>query len=485
MESQAQAPHHEGSIDAPPREADAPHQPADRPPPADDAQHRAADPRRPSAAPHDDHDDHEVQEVAADLHEIEDREDSEEHSAHEAHDEDGLAAHDHRAIGRRLDLFHQREEAPGMVFWHPAGFDLFERLVAAARRVLAAQGYREVRTPQLLRAPVWEASGHARHFADGMIHAAGDGPRESLKPVSCPGHLYLALQRAPSYRDLPLRYAEFGVVHRNELSGALQGLLRLRQFTQDDGHVLCADVDAARREVVRFCAGVPDFYRAFGFDDLRVALATRPADRAGDDAAWDLAEGALRGALAELGIAPAIEPGGGAFYGPKIEYTLRDRQGRSWQCGTIQFDLSMPGRFDVAFVDADGVRRPPVMLHRALFGSVERFIAVLLEHHGVDLPLWLAPIQAWVLPVSEAQREAAEALAAALRERGVRAEAKIEGTLARRVALANAHGVPRALVLGRRELAEAKVSLRDRGGGQAVLPREAAIDQLARACAAP
>ncbi len=394
-------------------------------------------------------------------------------------------ANDHRAIGRRLDLFHQREEAPGMVFWHPAGFDLFERLVAAARRVLAAQGYREVRTPQLLRAPVWEASGHARHFADGMIHAAGEGVRESLKPVSCPGHLYIAQQRAPSYRDLPLRYAEFGVVHRNELSGALQGLLRLRQFTQDDGHVLCADVDAARREVQRFCAAVPGFYRAFGFDEVRVALATRPADRAGDDAMWDLAEGALRGALADLGVDHGIEAGGGAFYGPKIEYTLRDRQGRSWQCGTIQFDLAMPSRFDVAYVDADGIRRPPVMLHRALFGSVERFLAILLEHHGVDLPLWLAPVQAWALPVSEAQAEAAEALAASLRDRGVRCEARCEGTLGRRIALAHARGVPRVLVLGRRELAEGRVSLRGRAGEQAEVRREEAIEALSRACAAP
>ncbi|MCB9701037.1 MAG: threonine--tRNA ligase [Myxococcales bacterium] len=398
---------------------------------------------------------------------------------------DEQAALDHRQIGRRLDLFHQREEAPGMVFWHPAGFDLFERLVAAARRVLRAQGYREVRTPQLLRAPVWEASGHARHFADGMIHAAGEGPRESLKPVSCPGHLYIAHQRAPSYRDLPLRYAEFGVVHRNELSGALQGLLRLRQFTQDDGHILCADVDAARREAIRFCAALPAFYRAFGFDALEVALATRPADRAGDDASWDQAEGALRGALDELGVDHAIVPGGGAFYGPKIEYTLRDRQGRGWQCGTIQFDLVMPRRFDVAYVDAEGERRPPVMLHRALFGSVERFLAVLLEHHGVDLPLWLAPVQAWILPVSEAQAGAAEALAAELQGRGVRAEARVDGTLGRRVALARARGVPRLWVVGRRELAEGRVAVRERGGEPVSRDREDAIAGLVAECAAP
>ncbi|MEZ4382606.1 MAG: threonine--tRNA ligase [Nannocystaceae bacterium] len=392
---------------------------------------------------------------------------------------------DHRSLGRRLDLFHFREHAPGMVFWHPDGFDLHRRLQGAARAMLRAQGYREVATPQLLRAPVWEASGHWSHFAGGMIKVAGDGPPAALKPVSCPGHLYIFDRRAPSYRDLPLRLAEFGVVHRDEPSGTLHGLLRLRQFTQDDGHILCERPSQAEAEIERFCAALPRFYRAFGFADVEVALATRPADRIGDDALWDRSEAALARALDAIGQPYAVHPGDGAFYGPKIEFTLIDRAGRPWQCGTIQFDFHMPRAFNVRYVDRDGARQLPVMLHRALFGSVERFLGILLEHHRGRLPAWLAPTQVAVLPLSiEGQGAAAEALAAELAAAGLRARVDDDGSLARRIRRCHDDGVPLQLILGKRELAAGSVTLRD-ADGQRSLPRDAILAALGELCRAP
>ncbi|MCA9658665.1 MAG: threonine--tRNA ligase [Myxococcales bacterium] len=372
-----------------------------------------------------------------------------------------------------------------MVFWHPDGFDLHRRLKGAARAVLRAQGYREVATPQLLRAPVWEASGHWSHFAGGMIKVAGDGPPAALKPVSCPGHLYVFDRRAPSYRDLPLRLAEFGVVHRDEPSGTLHGLLRLRQFTQDDGHILCADPAQAEAELERFCGALPRFYRAFGFAEVEVALATRPVERIGDDALWDRSEAALARALDALGQPYAIHPGDGAFYGPKIEFTLIDRAGRPWQCGTIQFDFHMPRAFDVRYVDRDGARQLPVMLHRALFGSVERFLGILLEHHRGQLPAWLAPTQIAILPLStEAHGDAARALAADLENAGLRVRVDDDGTLSRRIRRCHDGGIPLQLILGARELAEGRVTIRDRNG-QRSAPREAIIERLREACRAP
>jgi len=394
-----------------------------------------------------------------------------------------LQSNDHRELARRLDLFHFRDEAPGMAFWRPNGLLLHKALEDAARQLALAQGYREVRTPQLLRSDVWKSSGHWEHFRHHMFQAPDGNLAAALKPVSCPGHILLLNGRSPSYRELPLRLCEFGVCHRNEPSGTLHGLLRLRQFTQDDGHIFC-EQDNAVAEISRFCGAVAPFYRAFGFESVRFALSTRPQARAGDDADWDVAEAALARALEERDIPFEIQPGEGAFYGPKIEFSLDDRAGRAWQCGTIQFDLAMARSFGLRYLDRHGELRRPAMLHRAVFGSVERFMAILLEHHGAALPPWLAPVQAAVLPVGEAQVESARALDRALVERGVRSSVEADGSLARRVALANERGVAFVVVLGDRELRSNRVSVRSPAGHQS-LERSRAVEDLERLCAAP
>jgi threonyl-tRNA synthetase len=390
---------------------------------------------------------------------------------------------DHRSLGQRLDLWHTQEEGPGMVFWHPRGFLLYRLLEEAVRQVTASQGYAEVRTPQILRRPVWEASGHWQHFLAGMFRVDDQAVEAAVKPVSCPGHVYVVQRRVLSYRELPLRLAELGLVHRDEPSGTLHGLMRLRQFTQDDGHIFCTE-EQAEEEVLRFCAAVPAFYRAFGFPEVRVALSTRPAERAGDDALWDQAEAALASALERLGGPYDLQPGAGAFYGPKLEYSLRDRLGREWQCGTIQFDLVMPRSFDLRYVDAQGERRHPVMLHRALYGSLERFLGILLEHHGSALPAWLAPVQVAVLPIAAAQADAGGALAAELRRAGLRVEVGLDESLAKRIAQASAQAVPFQVVLGAREVAAGTVALRSREG-QATMPLDRVVDEVRRRCAHP
>ncbi|MDQ3033240.1 MAG: threonine--tRNA ligase, partial [Myxococcota bacterium] len=326
---------------------------------------------------------------------------------------------DHRAIARKLDLVHFQEEAPGMVFWHPRGLAMYRVLEEAQRAHVRAEGYEEVRTPQVMRRAIWEASGHWQHFSDGMMRIDGGELESALKPVSCPGHVEIVRRMSPSFRDLPIRLAELGVVHRDEASGALHGLMRLRQFSQDDGHVFCAEAQA-EDELVRFLEGVRPFYASFGFRELDIALSLRPDDRAGDDAGWDRAEAILARALERAREPHRVQPGAGAFYGPKIEIALRDRAGRVWQCGTIQMDLVMPVRFDLRYVDAGGDKRGMVMLHRALYGSLERFLGMLLEHHGAALPAWLAPEQIAVLPVSRAQHDVAQERARRLREDGGR-----------------------------------------------------------------
>ena len=389
---------------------------------------------------------------------------------------------DHRSLAHALDLLHFQDEAPGMVFWHPRGFALYRLLEEAVRRETRAQGYAEVRTPQILRRPVWEASGHWEHFAAGMFRVDDQSAQAAIKPVSCPGHLYLAGRRPPSYRDLPLRLSELGLVHRDEPSGTLHGLLRLRQFTQDDGHIFCSE-DQAEAEVLRFCQALPGFYRGFGFDQLSVALSTRPAQRAGDEAGWDHAEAALGNVLRRLGGPFEVQAGAGAFYGPKLEYALRDRLGRQWQCGTIQFDLVMPQRFDLRYIDAQGQRRWPVMLHRALYGSLERFLGILLEHHGAALPPWLAPVQVAIMPISAAEIPAARALQAQLGA-DLRCELEPDETLSKRIALAHAQQIPFAAVIGAREAAAGTVTLRSRAG-QFTLAAAIAIEELRRLCARP
>ncbi len=388
---------------------------------------------------------------------------------------------DHRALAARLDLLHFQDEAPGMAFWHPRGLTLHRLLEDAARRHVVAAGYQEVRTPQLLRRPLWERSGHWQHHAGAMFAVDDGAASAALKPVSCPGHIQLVARRAPSWRDLPLRLAEMGLCHRDEASGTLCGLLRLRQFTQDDGHIFCA-LDHVADEVAAFCAALPAFYRTFGFHDVALALSTRPAERAGDDGSWDEAEALLAAALRRLDVPYAIQPGGGAFYGPKLEYTLHDRRGRSWQCGTIQLDLVLPRRFDLTYVDASGAARPLVMLHRALYGSLERFLGILLEHHRGALPPWLAPEQVLVAPISAEHAGWAATVAARLAAADLRVRVDGDGTLSRRIAQAHALGFPFVAVIGAAEVAAGTVALRGRDQ-HVTLPLDGAVALLAERCA--
>jgi threonyl-tRNA synthetase len=387
---------------------------------------------------------------------------------------------DHRVLARRLNLLHFQDEAPGMVFWHPRGLQLYRLLEQAVRSELSRHRYAEVKTPQVLRRPVWEASGHWQHFHSGMFHLAGDGPEAALKPVSCPGHIYVVQQRTPSYRELPIRIAELGVVHRDEPGGTLHGLMRLRQFTQDDGHIFCAE-EHIEAELMRFCESLAPFYRGFGFEHFSLSLSTRPIERFGDDAAWDHAEALLAGVMRRLSLPYTVQEGDGAFYGPKLELVLEDRHGRAWQCGTIQVDLQMPVRFGLRFVDPSGGKSPLFMLHRALFGSLERFLGILLEHHGGHLPVWIAPVQAVVLPVGSEQHGYAEQVQGALLDAGLRAEldARPE-SLSRRLVDAHEACASFILVVGKREAAERAVSLREREA-QRVLSLDGALAHLLRA----
>ncbi|RKH29936.1 threonine--tRNA ligase [Corallococcus sicarius] len=393
-----------------------------------------------------------------------------------------LDEHDHRALGQRLDLFHLQEEAAGMVFWHPRGLMLYRLLEEHVRQRMRDEGYQEVRTPQLYSQPLWEQSGHWENFRENMF-CLPEGERHlALKPVSCPGHIHLVQRMAPSHRDLPLRLGEFGLVHRSEPSGAMHGLFRLRQFTQDDGHIFCAE-EQVEAEVVRFVKSLRAFYAGFGFDHVQVAFSSRPAQRAGSDAVWDQAEAWLKSAALQAGLQFVEQPGQGAFYGPKLEFVLNDRLGRAWQCGTIQLDLVLPERFDLCYVDASGARVRPVMLHRALFGSLERFIGILLEHHGGALPAWLAPEQVVVASVGAGAAAYAERLVARLRQMGCRARADVrDESLSRKVASAHQDGVPFLAVVGGREVEGNNVRLRLRDGAQRDLAWDEAVAWLSAAC---
>jgi threonyl-tRNA synthetase len=396
-----------------------------------------------------------------------------------------LSEHDHRSLGDRLDLFHLQEEAPGMVFWHPRGFILYQLLEERIRRELAAGGYREVRTPQILGQRIWESSGHWENFREGMF-VLDDGERPfAVKPVSCPGHIQIFQRMAPSFRALPVRLAEFGLVHRNESSGALLGLFRLRQFTQDDGHIFCMEEQVAE-EVAAFCRSLRAFYRDFGFDDVQVAFSSRPAQRAGSDEVWDRAEAALLEAARNVGLACKMQPGQGAFYGPKLEFILRDRSGREWQCGTIQLDFVLPERFDLHYVDSGGGRRRPAMLHRAIFGSVERFLGILLEHHQGALPAWLAPEQIRVLPVGQDSQAYAWEVQARMEKAGLRVSSDARGeTLSRRILDSHHDSVPFVLLVGGKEQVARSVQIRERSGAQRQVSLESAVAELSQACRVP
>ncbi len=386
--------------------------------------------------------------------------------------------HDHRAIGNRLDLFHQQEEGPGMVFWHPNGLAVYRAIEDYIRRLMREAGFREIRTPQLLARSLWEASGHWEKFGDDMF-VLGDGERAlALKPMSCPGHIQIFNKRIRSFRDLPLRFCEFGACHRNEPSGALQGLMRTRAFVQDDAHIFCTEAQI-ETEVARFCALLRRAYNDFGFPDFTVGFSTRPAIRAGSDALWDHAEAALEAAGRAAGLALRPLPGEGTFYGPKLDFTLRDRAGRDWQCGTVQLDFVLPERLAAEYIDSSGDRVRPVLIHHAVLGSIERFLGMLLEHYRGSLPLWLAPEQVMVAGISERQADYARNVAAVFekRELRVRIDAGPE-RLARKVSAAHEAGIPILAAVGPQEERGGTVSLRRRDGSRTTLAVDAAASML-------
>ncbi len=390
-----------------------------------------------------------------------------------------MDAFDHRSIGRRQDLFHLQEEGPGVAFWHPRGFAVYQALEAFIRRRMRRAGYGEIRTPLLLDSELWRRSGHLEKFGDAMFQVPDGNRLLALKPMSCPGHVQVFNHLKRSYRDLPLRYAEFGACHRNEPSGALVGLKRARAFVQDDAHVFCLP-EQAEGEIARVCGLLKDIYAALGFPDFQVALSLRPDLRAGDDATWDRAEAELLAAARASGFDPALKPGEGAFYGPKLEFILKDRAGRAWQCGTVQLDFVLPERLDARYVDRDGQEKRPAMIHHAVFGSMERFIAVLLEHHAGNLPFFLAPEQVVVASIAEDHAGPAGAAWQAFFDHDLRAvlDDRRE-TLSRKIAEARAAGTPVVAIVGAQEAAEGAVTLRRRNGAQARLKLVDAVRLLA------
>ena len=371
---------------------------------------------------------------------------------------------DHRKLGKALDLFHIQEEAAGSVFWHPKGWVLYREIENYMRRRLDVAGYQEVKTPQLVDRTLWEASGHWEKFRENMFTAQSEDDRTlALKPMNCPGHVQIYRQGITSYRDLPLRMAEFGSCHRNEPSGALHGIMRVRAFTQDDAHIFCTE-DQINAESVSFCNLLLDIYRDFGFQDVRVKFSDRPEVRAGDDATWDRAEAALREATAAAGIETTLNPGEGAFYGPKLEFVLRDAIGRDWQCGTLQVDFVLPDRLDAEYVAEDGSRQRPVMLHRAILGSLERWIGILIEEHAGRMPPWLAPVQCVVAPITEAANGYARRVIEALTAAGLRVNADLRNEkISYKVREHSVAKVPYIIAVGGREEEAETVALRRLG----------------------
>ncbi len=388
---------------------------------------------------------------------------------------------DHRRLGREMDLFHFQEEAPGAVFWHPKGWALFQALIGYMRRRQQAWGYVEVNSPDMLDRALWEQSGHWEKFAENMYIA--ETPDERVyccKPMNCPGHVQIFKHGLKSYRDLPLRIAEFGKVHRYEPSGALHGLLRVRHFTQDDAHIFCTE-EQITEECVKLNEQMLSIYRDFGFDDVRIKFSDRPAKRVGADEVWDKAEAALKRAVEAAGLDYELNPGEGAFYGPKLEYVLRDAIGRDWQCGTIQVDLNMPRRLGAFYIGPDGEKAVPVMIHRAMFGSLERFTGILIEHHAGHLPLWLAPVQVVVAPIVSDADAYAEKVLAALKSAGLRAEADLRNEkINYKVREHSVAKVPVLFVVGKREAEQGTVSVRRLGSqAQEVMPLAAAVKAIA------
>ena len=390
---------------------------------------------------------------------------------------------DHRRLGTHLDLFHVQEEAPGLVFWHPRGWTLWQQVEQYMRRVYRDSGFQEVRCPQILDRSLWEKSGHWENYKDNMFTTSSENRDYAVKPMNCPGHVQIFNKGLRSYRDLPLRYGEFGACHRNEPSGALHGLMRVRGFTQDDGHIFCTE-EQILDECTAFTEVLQGVYRDFGFTQIAYKIATRPAKRVGADALWDKAEQALKTALDRSGIAYDLLPGEGAFYGPKIEYHLKDSIGRPWQCGTIQVDFNMPERLGAEYVAEDNTRRHPVMLHRAIVGSMERFLGILLENYAGALPLWLAPVQAMVLNISEGQSDYAREVSGRLRRAGYRVDCDLRNEkITYKIREHSLQKLPYLLVVGEKEKAAEQVAVRARGGEDlGAMPLQQLIDRLESEC---
>ena len=386
---------------------------------------------------------------------------------------------DHRKLGRQLDLFHSQEEAPGMVFWRPKGWRLWQQVEQYMRRVYEDNGYQEVKCPQILDVSLWKKSGHWDNFHDNMFFTASENREYAVKPMNCPGHVQIFNSSLHSYRDLPLRYGEFGGCHRNEPSGALHGLMRVRAFTQDDGHIFCTD-QQIEKEVVDFHRLALKTYGDFEFKDVAIKLALRPEKRLGDDSVWDHAEAALRSALQTCGVSWEELPGEGAFYGPKIEYHLKDSIGRSWQCGTIQVDFMMPQRLGAEYVSEENARKTPVMLHRAIVGSMERFIGILIEHHAGAMPLWLSPIQIVVMNVADRHSEYVQEVVKQLTSSGFRVVSDLRNEkITYKIREHSLQKLPYQLIVGDKEVEASQVAVRCRGGEDlGAMPLETLYERL-------
>lgn len=371
---------------------------------------------------------------------------------------------DHRRLGKQMDMFHFQEEAPGMVFWHARGWELFRTVESYIRKKLSTRGYNEVHTPQVLDRSLWEKSGHWEKFGDMIFSTQSENREFAVKPMNCPCHVQLFNQGLKSYRDLPYKIAEFGTVHRNEPSGTLHGLMRARRFVQDDAHIFCTE-DQLQDEVTQLIDLTYEVYADFGFENIELALSTRPEKRVGEESLWDQAEQSLKESLENKGLKYLLQPGEGAFYGPKIEFTLKDSLGRRWQCGTIQLDFSMPGRLDANYVSEDGSKKTPVMIHRAILGSLERFIGILIEHHAGNLPLWLAPIQAIMLNITDAQAEYAQNVQKMLQNAGFRVNIDLRNEkIGYKIREHTIQRIPYLLVAGDREVEAQTVAVRTRHG---------------------
>lgn len=371
---------------------------------------------------------------------------------------------DHRKLGKSLDLFHSQEEAPGMVFWHDKGWTIYQQVEQYIRAKLQVNGYGEVRTPQVVDRSLWEKSGHWDKFGDMIFTTHSENRDYAIKPMNCPCHVQIYNQGIKSYRDLPIRLAEFGSCHRNEPSGTLHGLMRVRNFVQDDAHIFCTE-DQIQQEVSTFIDLLFEVYKDFGFEEVIIKLSTRPENRVGDDSVWDKAENALEIALNNKGLDWQLQPGEGAFYGPKIEFSLKDCIGRIWQCGTIQVDFSMPGRLGAAYIAEDGSRQVPVMLHRAILGSLERFIGILIEQHAGTFPVWLAPVQAVVLTIADRHAEYADQVMRALEKQGVRVKIDLRNEkIGFKIREHSIQRVPYLLIIGDKELERQTVTVRTQKG---------------------